>query len=571
MRSVKNMVTALGVIGVSAALALTGCSNADNGSADTADSNGKAAGHEKAWDVNPQDRDKLQQGGELRFAISQLPTNWNTQSNDGNQVDNEDIWKWTGAQLLVSDEKGELSWNKNYLDDVKVEEAKDGAPQKITMKISDKAKWNSGRDIEAEDFISLWKAMNGTNEAFKPATTDGYDQMANVEAGASNKEVIITFKSSYPDWQAPLSGIYPKELTSDPEMFNTGLTEPKNEWLAGPYKFDKIDKSQRVATLVPNEKWWGDKPLLDKVSFRELSPSASSQAFANNEIDVLQPIINADGYQKAQQRSDGEIRETPGAQWRHVTFNAEGKNLGDVKVRQAITRAINREAIAKSDLAGLPVADHVEEVMLGNHFFMPGQDGYKDNGEKWSYDPKAAEKLLDEAGWKLPEGKKVREKDGQPLEIEYGLIKDVPTSENEGKLIQADLAKVGIDLKLVTKAQDEFPQFMIDGEFGLTTFTWRGTIFPMNNIGQIYGTGQESNYARISNPELDKLREQADVEMDRSKRVDLTNQIDAMIWESGHTLPLYRRVDYTAVPKNLANFGAFGLASLQPENVGFVK
>ncbi|WP_227712768.1 ABC transporter family substrate-binding protein [Nanchangia anserum] len=563
----KRISAACAALTVSAALALTGCSGDSKGSGSGGNGGSDQA---KTTDINPQDRDKLKQGGTLRVAITQLPTNWNILAVDGNQVDNSDIFYWTGVNTLESNDKGEVSPNKNYLTGWDVEEAKDGQPQKVTLHINPKAKWNMGRQIDWQDYQSLWKACNGENKAFTPASTDGFDKITSIEKGETDQDVVITYKSTQPDWQAPISQLYPREMTSDPNMFNSGMTEPNNDYLAGPFIFDKIDKAQRVATIVPNPKWWGDKPMLDSVSFRELEDSASSQAFANSEIDVA-TFINSDGYNQAKNRADGEIRAAGSLQWRHVTINSQARNLGDEKVRQAITRGINREAVAKSDLAGLPVANTPEQVMLGNHFFMPGQEGYADNGEKWSYDAEAAGKLLDEAGWKLPEGKKIREKDGQPLSIDYMMLKDVPTSENEGKLIQADLAKIGIDVKMVTKAQDEFPKFLIDGDFGLTTFTWQGTIFPMNNIGQIYGSDSESNYARLNNTKLDELRDQADAEMDHAKRVDLTNEIDAMIWEEGHTIPLYRRIGYVGVPKNLANYGSFGLESIVPENVGYVK
>lgn len=563
MRLTK-MGAALAALTVSTALAITGCGGADSGSG------GGASGETKAVDINEQSRDKLKEGGELRLAIVQLPTNWNVVSSDGNQVDNNDIFQWTGVNTVMSDAKGEVTPNKNYIEKWDVEDAKDGKPQKVTLHLNPKAKWNMGRQIDWQDFQSMWKACNGENEAYKPASTDGFDKIASIEKGETNQDVVITFKSSLPDWQSPISQLYPREMTSDPKMFNEGMTEPNNDFLAGPFIFDNINKSQRVATIVPNPKWWGDKPMLSKVTFRELEDSASAQAFANSEIDVA-TFINSDGYNQGKNRADGEIREAGSLQWRHVTINSEARNLGDVKIRQAITRGINREAIAKSDLAGLPIASTPEKVMQGNHFFMTGQEGYADNGKDWSYDPKAAGKILDEAGWKLPEGKKVREKDGQPLTVDYALIKDVPTSENEGKLIQSDLAKIGIQVKMVTKAQDEFPKYLLDGQFGLTTFTWQGTIFPMNNIGQIYGSNSESNYARLNNPKIDELRNKVDVEMDHDKRVEMTNEVDKMIWEEGHTIPLYRRVAYTGVPKNLANYGSFGLQSLVPENVGYVK
>lgn len=558
----RKLTATLAAVGVSAVMVLSGCSAGGGGNA------GGADGAPALKAINDKPRDELKDGGKVRFAISQLPTNWNHLSAEGNGVDNQAIFEYVGAVLFRTDEHAKKIMNKDYLKDAKVTDAKDGKPQVVTLTFSDKAKWNSGRPFDWEDVAGMWKAMNGSNEAFKPATTDGFDQVVNVEQGETPQVAKITYKSSYPDWWGTWSNLVPKELTATPESF-ASLKQPKNEWLAGPFIFKNINASERVATLERNPKWWGDKAKLDEVSFRELDAKAEGQAFANNEVDILPIIIDANTYQQAVKRSDGELRTAGSLQWRHVTFNSKSGNLQDVKVRQAIQRGINREAIAKSDLAGLPVDP--AKLMLGNHFFMPGQEGYQDNSKKWSYDPKAAGKLLDEAGWKMDEAKKVRMKDGKPLEVEYQMLTGVPTSENEGKLIQSDLSKIGVTVKVVNKSPDEFPGYLLSGQFGMTTFTWQGTALPMANIGQIYGSGQSGNYAKLDNPEIDKLREKADVEMDEKKRMELANKADELIWEEVHTLPLYRRQDFTAVPKNLANFGAFGLSSVVPQDIGYVK
>ncbi|MBD4447247.1 ABC transporter family substrate-binding protein, partial [Xanthomonas citri pv. citri] len=85
---------------------------------------------------------------------------------------------------------------------------------------------------------------------------------------------------------------------------------------------------------------------------------------------VADTIITKDGYETAKKRDDADMRAAGSLQWRHFTFNAKSANLSDKNVRQAIVKGINRPAIARSDLAGLPV--QADSVMLGNHFFMPG-------------------------------------------------------------------------------------------------------------------------------------------------------------------------------------------------------
>ncbi len=355
-----------------------------------------------------------------------------------------------------------------------------------------------------------------------------------------------------------------------PEDFDNARKEnPNNDFTAGPFKFGEVDRSQRVVTLVPSDTWWGDAPKLDKVSFRELDPSTSTRSFANKEIDVVSGLINADQYQTAAGRADAEIREAGGKQWRHFTFNTNSGLLQDKGIRQAIVKGLNREAIAASDLAGLPVEP--AELMMGNHFFMPGQEGYVDNSEDFKFDPEAAGKQLDELGWKLEDGAEFRTKDGQTLEIEYQLLQGIPTSENEGKLLQSDMANIGVKVNMVNKSPDDFPGFLLDGTFGITSFAWQGTPYPMANVGQIYGCDSDSNFSGLCDDEISELIKKIDVEMDHNKRVEYTNEVDSVIWDRVMTVPLYRRVEYVAVPKTLANYGAFGFSSGKVEDIGYVS
>ena len=78
-------------------------------------------------------------------------------------------------------------------------------------------------------------------------------------------------------------------------------------------------------------------------------------------------------------------------------------------------------------------------------------------------------------------------------------------------------------------------------------------------------------FSNLCDDEIDSLIKQIDVEMDHEKRIELTNEVDRVIWDRVMTVPLYRRIEYTAVPKNLANYGSFGLSNGKPEDIGFVS
>lgn len=90
----------------------------------------------------------------------------------------------------------------------------------------------------------------------------------------------------------PIEGLFGTGLVhpamEDPAIFNDGLLDTiNNDYLSGPYKVDNWDSAQKVLTVVPNENWWGEKPLLERITFRQMEASAARAAFRNGEIDAV--------------------------------------------------------------------------------------------------------------------------------------------------------------------------------------------------------------------------------------------------------------------------------------------
>ncbi len=587
----RRKVYSLAAVAAVGALALAGCSS---GSKDAQSSDGSGAEGATdavpAADINPHDRGDLEEGGTLRFAISGMPTYWLPMHIAGNGVDLNNIWSYTSVVNWIYNPDSTFDVNPAYVKSYEFKEGDEAAngKQEVVLHLNEKAAWNDGTPITWEDYAATGAACGRAEAAdgeedgdevspFECASTDGYDHWESVEQGDGEFDVVINFTEVFPDWSAALSTVFPAAGVSDPEVFNTGWNEPNNDWLGGPYKIASVDDAQKTITLEPNELWWGEKPLLDSMTFREMDPAAMGTGFANGEIDVLTDIIDAQQYLQAETRADAEIRRAGGLQWRHFTWNGESGLLQDKDLRVAIQRGVDRAAITESDLAGIP--DLVPgDLVLDNHFFMPGQDGYKANGEAFGYDPEKAQSELDELGWVLEDGNEYRTKDGETLEFEYAMMPDVSTSKNEGELLQSQLKEIGVKVNIKNvDAGTFFDEVVIPGDFAVTSFTWQGTPYPMANITQLYGCGDNlaqnggSNFTRVCVPEIMDLAEEVATTADHDKRLELANDVDEIIWENGMILPIYRRMEMTAVPTNLANFGAFGMSNVAPENIGFMK
>lgn len=531
----------------------------------------KAAPKATVNDINPVPRSQLKQGGTLTWPMDQFSTQWNWNEADGPEASTQSVMAALMPWSLFHFDAGATpSADLDYLTGEPTVTTV-GGKQTVTYELNPKAKWSDGTPITEADFAAQWKANNGTNSAFNVASTTGYSQISNVAAGKSPEEVVVTFSSNFADWRSLFSPLYPASANSTPDAFNKGWLN-KIPITAGPFKFQAFNATDKTVTVVRDPNWWGDPAILDSIVFKTVDIAATADAFASGEVDFFDIGPSATDYKKSVGVKGAKIRVAGGPNFRHVTMNGKSPILSDVRVRQAVAESINREQVAKSDLAGLPWPDK----SLGNHFFVNNQNGYVDNsGAVGKYDPNAAKQLLDQAGWTQGSGQ-YRTKGGKTLELKLVIPDGVPVSANEGTLMQHFLAAVGIKLDIdAVNSDDFFDKYVNIGQFDLTVFSWIGGDFPVSANASIYqnpqGTNIFQNYAQVGSPTLDAMLTKAQQDLDPKQAISDANAADAAIWQEAGVIPFYQRPDFVAEKSTLANFGAFGFADTVYQNIGFTQ
>jgi peptide/nickel transport system substrate-binding protein len=500
-------------------------------------------------DINPQARDKLKTGGTLRLAIQQWITQYNVGHVDGQQGDGSWITSLVQPALWFNDEKGVPRLNPDAL--VSAEVTATSPNQVVTYTINPAATWSDGTPVSWRDFATQWQTNRGTDPAYRVAEPAGYDQISDVARGGDDREVKVTFNKPFSDWQDLFNPLLPGSAIDTPDEFNRGWIEKVPVW-GGPWKIGSLDKTAQTITLVPNETYWGTKPVLESVVLRALDAAAFTDAYLNNEIDQA-PAREPDAYKRLAGAPDTTIRS--GSRWdeTHLTLSSKGP-LADVRVRQAVFAAVDREAIAKAQTSGLPFTVNT----LNNHFFMPTQDGYQDNaGEYGKFDPGRAKSLLDQAGWAASADGRTRGKAGAPLKLTY--VVSAASTSKVPQLVQNMLGQVGIEVNLQSvPGNDYFEKYVWRGAFDLVSFRFVDAVFPAGLLSN-YLTDGPQNYGKVGNAQIDQLLTAAAAETDRAKAVDLYNQADKLIWQEGASVSLYQTPQISAVRNGLANFGAWGL------------
>src|SRR6476620_3561087 len=493
----KNLTKIGGVTAVVAALALTACGGGGGAAKGPEAAKGQEAGSDlaKLVSINAKDAKDLQPGGTVTLPLGNLGPDFNGFSNTGNSADNtalhrpiDEAGTW-GCWNFDFD--GTASPNKNFCEDVK-SDVKDGK-QTITIKVNPKATFNDGTPIDVKTFENTWKMLNGQNKDIDIVSSGAYEFVDSVKAGANDKEVVVTTTQPVYPLDALFTGfVHPAVNT--PEIFKTGFTGDMHpEWMAGPFKVDKYDSAAKTVTLAQNEKWWGNKPVLDKVVFRQLESSAAIAAFKNGEIDgvsanTITPYKQLDG------TKNSEIRRGQRLFAGGLNLNAQKAPLTDVAIRKAIFTAVDREALRKVRFNGL----NWEEESSGSMMLLPFSKYYQDNYPVKESGADAAKKVLTDAGFKISN---------------FG---DDPTTLALAQTLQNQLKAGGMDVGIDQRASADFGKVVGSRDFFLSVSGYTVGADATDAVKQFYDSKTNTN--KLGDADLDAKIKQLSTIADNAER-----------------------------------------------------
>lgn len=309
----------------------------------------------------------------------------------------------------------------------------------------------------------------------------------------------------------------------------------------GPFVFKEWVHNDHV-TLDANPDYWGGKPKVDRVIFKVIPDAQTAllqmkQGQVHILADVSSQIIPAI-------KSDSNLKlvTQPGLTVNGLTFPTTTKPFDDVRVREALNYAIDRDAINKSlynDLA-VSMTSPLPEA----------QWGYTPDLERYDYDPEKAKELLAEAGY--PDGFKAEL-------LAYNSARGYnPAGSQMAVAIQSYFKKIGVDVSI---QQMEFGAFLSKvrvGDYdGMAMTGWSGDNGdPDNFLYELFSSatipvGNTSNY---TNEQVDSLLAQAQKETDHDGRIALYQQAQQLIWHDAPWLFLNNTLQVRATTSNVTGF-----------------
>ncbi len=373
-------------------------------------------------------------------------------------------------------------------------------------------RFHDGSVLTARDVVATYRyVMDPANGC--PAS-GGLAAVASVEAPDAD---TVVFRLSRPFVSFPFQmtvGILPAGWAARPDLGGRAVG-------TGPFRLVAFREGQEVVLGRFPDHFRG-APALERVRFRILQSATTRLLEARSGgLDLLQNAVPPYAVKFLRREPDLEVLVTPGSSYQYLGYNLEDPLTGDVRVRRAISYAVDRDALIRFALAGL--ARPATGLLPPEHW------AYAPDVRRYPYDPARARRLLDEAGYPDPDG------DGPAVRftLSYKTSTD-KTGLEVARVIADQLGRVGIGIEVRSFEWGTFFSDVKKGDFQLMSLRWIGITDPdvfhyLFHSRSVPPNG--ANRGRYRNPDVDRWIDESRREPDAQRRKALYARIQRAVAE----------------------------------------
>jgi len=404
-------------------------------------------------------------------------------------------------------------------------------------------RFHDGHELTSADVVYTFRTM------IDPGSTSplrgGYRELASVNA-RDRYTVVFTLKQPFAS--------FPVNLVPLP-IFPDGATAALHDHLVGtgPYRFIKYDADDRIE-LAAFDGYYEGRPKNDGIVIKivpddimrglELRKRTVDVIVNDLGPDVMAPLMDDPGIQHA---------VADGPDYQYAGINCDDPILKDVRVRQALAYAVNRDAIIKYLRHGLATA--------ASGLLPPMSWAFAADERRFPYDPERARQLLDAAGYPDPDG------DGPQARFRLTL-KIANTQEFQtlqASAMQRDFRNVGIDLDVRTFEFATLYNDVLHGNFQLYTLQWTaGSMADPDILRRVFHSKQTPpagfNRGHYSNPRVDALLDEAASSTDDARRLELFREVQRIVAADVPYLSLWNKTNFVLGQRALTGLRVSTLA-----------
>jgi peptide/nickel transport system substrate-binding protein len=404
----------------------------------------------------------------------------------------------------------------------KYEVSKDG--KLYTFHLNPKATFSDGTPVKASDAVfTIKKIVDPKSESAQFAGWFEQLDAAGTKA-VDDHTLLVAFKAELAPQLVAFNAVrvVPERIYSQGDFktaFATSAVGP------GPYKLVRRIPGKEIL-LERRSDYWGVLPHIQNILFKVISDDNTAwNALKRGDID--ETIIGSDTWMNESRRPDLQktidFRRFYMASYNYIAWNEHDPLLADKRIRRALAMCVDMQSVINGLYHG------TARAMNGP--FTPDQWSYNPEVPVIQFNPDGARQILSSMGWVDADGDGILDKNHKPFSVEMIIAAGSPTSVAFAQLYQAELKKVGVDLKISPLDGGTLIQRLVSGNYTSAYMSWDLDPDPDPNAiyhsSQFPPTGQ--NFVYYKNPAADALMDQGRHELDHAKRVAIYRQLHALL------------------------------------------
>ena len=510
----KKRVLSLCLAGLMAA-SLTGCGGAGNAAETTA-----AAGTENSAAASEAGSSEAKE--ELVFVNYRDIRDLNPHLYAGEMYAQEMLYE-TLVNITADGYEGCLAESWDISDDGKT----------YTFHIRDGVKFSDGEVCDANAIKANFDAIIENKDRHT------WLEMMNLLVGVSapdDKTFVIELSEPYYPLLTELGVTRPFAMISPKAMKDGSTKDGVNAYIGtGPYVLTDF-VTDEYAVFEANENYWGEQPKIKKITVKVIPDNQTRiLALEKGEIDMIfgKNMIDADAINQYTGNDKFTVSLSDPTSTRQIVLNTTRDVLADKEVRQALQHATNKQAISDGIFYGL---EQPADTLFAKT--VPYCDI---NLEPYAYDVELAQSMLDEAGWVVG-ADKIRERDGQKLNIDLLYNSDSVTEKAIAEYLQSEYQKIGISLNIHGEEEQSYRDNMKAGNFDMVfNICWGTPYDPQSSLAAMRAPVYGDYAAQLGledKADIDQAITDILVSTDETKRQELYTFVLTRLHEDAVYIPL---------------------------------
>ncbi len=390
----------------------------------------------------------------------------------------------------------------------------------ITFYLRSDIKWSDGADFTADDVAFTFNLIKDPEVSSPLAASVRFIDSVKV---LNPYKICFYFNRVYADelLDAGLKPLPKHILENVTDVRNASFnTAPVGN---GPYVFESWERGQKMV-LKANENYYRGKPPIENVYFWFADgEEALAVEMLEGNIDIVTDV-SPSLYERIKDHEDINLIIKPGDSYTYIGWNLDRPLFSDLKMRRALTTAIDRERLVEE------VVLNLADVAKGP--IPPTSWAFDDELGTHTYDAELSRTLLDELGWNRPRNRNIRRKGNEQLRFTLITNKENPIRIAIANFVAANLAEVGVQVTTEFLDTPTFIARLIEGDFDAFILGW--SVKDRIDPTMVWNSDPEKgkfNLVSYKNPKVDTMIDMGLLTLDRRETRKIWSEFQRIIAE----------------------------------------